>query len=270
MPVSSGLYYTENKPLNSRFDGNENPRPIVVLIHGAGGSQLSWPVEIRRLPGFRVLAVDLPGHGKSKGIALQNVEAYARVLKDFLRDLGVFSIVMVGHSLGAAIAIQFALENRDQVRGLVLFSAAKCFPIPKEIFQAVADVETYSIGLAMLKQRSFSHKTSVETKNRCMQVLENQRNTILFSDFVAASKVDFREGIDQFDFPCWTACGSDDLITPPSLTQELGKHFKRAEFSEISAAGHLLPLEQPGIVANGLHRFLTNAELFPGHGPQKN
>lgn len=270
MPVSSGLYYTENKPLNGRFVENENTRPVIVLIHGAGGSQLSWPVEIRRLSGFRVLAIDLPGHGKSTGIALQNVDAYARVIKDFLRELGVFSVVMVGHSLGAAIAIQFALENRDQVQGLALLSAATCFPIPKEIFQAVADVETYSIGLTMLKQRSFSHKTSAETKARCMQALEKQRNTILFSDFVAASRVDFREGFDQFEIPCWTACGSDDLITPPSLTQELGRQFKKAEFTEISSAGHSLPMEQPGVLANGLQRFLTNAELFPGVGPQKN
>ena len=61
MPVAADLYY-------HIYEGSEEGRrPPVVLIHGAGGTHLHWPSEVRRLPGYRVLALDLPGHGKSGG-----------------------------------------------------------------------------------------------------------------------------------------------------------------------------------------------------------
>ena len=58
MPIASGLhYFAHNETLTSR--------PPVILIHGAGGSHLTWPAEVRRLPGQRIFALDLPGHGDS-------------------------------------------------------------------------------------------------------------------------------------------------------------------------------------------------------------
>jgi len=62
MPIASDLYY--------HVYHEDNILPV-VLIHGAGGNHLYWPSEIRRLPGFRVFALDLPAHGKSGGRAQQ-------------------------------------------------------------------------------------------------------------------------------------------------------------------------------------------------------
>jgi pimeloyl-ACP methyl ester carboxylesterase len=71
MPVKSELYY-------HLYQGSGYETLPVVLIHGAGGTHLSWPPEVRRLAGVRVYAIDLPGHGKSPGRGQQSIAGYAR------------------------------------------------------------------------------------------------------------------------------------------------------------------------------------------------
>jgi pimeloyl-ACP methyl ester carboxylesterase len=81
MPVAAGLYYFAHNP-------GEHNCPPVILIHGAGGTHLSWPAEIRRLQGQRMLAVDLPGHGKSPGLGKHSIPEYTQsLLKRYLLDI---------------------------------------------------------------------------------------------------------------------------------------------------------------------------------------
>jgi pimeloyl-ACP methyl ester carboxylesterase len=84
MPIAGGLYYFA-------FPGDNPP---VVLIHGAGGTHLHWPAEIRRLPGRYVLAVDLPGHGKSIGCGLQTISAYTEAVLHWLEAVGLSRAVL--------------------------------------------------------------------------------------------------------------------------------------------------------------------------------
>ena len=81
MPIAHEMYFAES----TTTDLN---RPAVVLVHGAGYDHSCWPMEMRRLAGWRVLAVDLPGHGRSINRPRQSVAAYARDLADFLNELG--------------------------------------------------------------------------------------------------------------------------------------------------------------------------------------
>ena len=59
----------DNQPLFYRLSANDltGRRPPLLLIHGAGGTHMHWPASLRRLPGWNVYAIDLPGHGKSAG-----------------------------------------------------------------------------------------------------------------------------------------------------------------------------------------------------------
>ena len=98
MPLSGNLYYSHHPDAG---DGT----PPLVLIHGAGGMHLYWPPEVRRLRGYNVYAVDLPGHGKSETIdGQQTIGDYARYLVQWLESVQLRRAVLVGHSMGSAIA----------------------------------------------------------------------------------------------------------------------------------------------------------------------
>ncbi|QKT09240.1 alpha/beta hydrolase [Gordonia sp. X0973] len=107
----------------------ENPddgsRPVVVLLHGIGDNSSTWqPVISRLAKSHTVIAPDLLGHGSSdKPRADYSVAAFANGLRDLLCALGHDRVVLVGHSLGGGVAMQFCYQYPSMVSRLILVSA---------------------------------------------------------------------------------------------------------------------------------------------------
>src|SRR4030042_2520041 len=105
MPNAAGIYY-------HAYEGaGGGKHPPVVLIHGAGGHHLYWPSQIRRMPGLRVYALDLPGHGKSEGRGEQSIALYAESILGWLLAVDIHRAIFVGSSMGRAIALHLALAH---------------------------------------------------------------------------------------------------------------------------------------------------------------
>ncbi len=107
----------------------DDGRPVLLLLHGIGDSSRTWEAVLDRLaqlPARRrpsVIAVDMLGHGgSSKPRTDYSLGAHANVLRDLLDQLGVTRTVVVGHSLGGGIAMQFLYQYPELVEGLVLES----------------------------------------------------------------------------------------------------------------------------------------------------
>lgn len=100
--------------------------PAIVLLHGLASDSATWDRAIEPLAehGLRVLAVDLIGHGRSdKPQRSYLLNDFADSLRDLLDVVGVDVATMCGHSLGGAIAVQFADRHADRTQRLVLVSA---------------------------------------------------------------------------------------------------------------------------------------------------
>ena len=99
--------------------------PVVLLVHGVAGSRHNWDAVIPQLAEhFRVVALDLPGHGDSeKPRGDYSLGAYATVLRDLLEVLGHRRATVVGHSLGGGIAMQFAYQFPDRCERLILVAS---------------------------------------------------------------------------------------------------------------------------------------------------
>ncbi len=115
--------------------------PLVVLLHGAGMNRSVWSQQTRWLAhhGTRALAVDLPGHGDSEGPALPSVgdlAAWAAALADALGD----RIHVIGHSMGAFIALEAAATSPDRVASVVLLGVGATMAVHPDL-QAAADAD---------------------------------------------------------------------------------------------------------------------------------
>lgn len=100
--------------------------PLLVLVHGVGSSGTTWDAVVDRLAeaGAGVLVLDLPGHGQSaKERGDYSLGALASTVRDLLDHLGYEHCVLVGHSLGGGIAMQFAYQFPGRCEGLVLVAS---------------------------------------------------------------------------------------------------------------------------------------------------
>src|SRR5205823_13041817 len=124
--AGGGYDVVEVDGLRVRYSRQGAGDKTVVLLHGFGGDLDNWLFNVGPLAAMAdVVALDLPGHGES-AVALPgtSVEALAGFVAAFLDAVGIERCHLAGHSLGAAVAAQLALDHPDRVAGLVLIAPA--------------------------------------------------------------------------------------------------------------------------------------------------
>ncbi len=252
MPIESEIYY------HLYQDTKDTYAPAVVLIHGAGGTHLYWPSELRRLAGFQVYALDLPGHGKSSGRGMQSIPAYRDVILEWMGAIGLQKAVFVGHSMGSAIALSMALEAPHQVSGLGLLGAGARLRVAPEILENAGQPSTFQSAVQFVIQSSFSPKTSPEFIELARLRMSETRPSVLLGDFQACNEFDETTRLSQIYQPVLVLIGEDDKMTPPRYAQFLADKLPHAELRLVPDAGHMLMLERPQEVAQLLREFLVS------------
>ncbi len=249
MPFASGLYC-------SIYDGGTLSQPPVILLHGAGSNRLCWPSAIRRLPGHKMIALDLPGHGRSEGVAPQSVAEYANAVVEFMMEMGIYKASFVGHSLGSAIALHLAVQHPDRIAQLGVISGGAALNIPANILTAFSNPTTFKEGLNYLEQVLFGPSASDSLKKQVLDTLQNMRQGVLYGDWLACASFDLHDTVKQIKAPTWIIVGDHDQLTPPYQSRYLADKIKKSTLKLVPGAGHMLILEAPDAVSKGLADFL--------------
>ncbi len=251
MPLVAGIAYQVAA-------GTEDfRRPPVVLVHGAGGTSLHWPPQVRRLPGHRVLAVDLPGHGRSEGVGEQSIAAYAQRLIAWASALKLPRAVWVGHSMGGAIVQHLALHYPDRVAGLGLVGTGARLRVHPLILEGTAKEETFADTVATIVQWSFAPQSSARLRELAAQRMAETRPSVLYGDFLACDRFDVMDQVAAITCPTLVLCGAEDKMTPPRYAEYLASQIPNARLVIVPNAGHMVMLEQPEAVAQALQEFLA-------------
>lgn len=257
MPQAAGIYYFSN----GEADWS---RPAVIFIHGAGGNHLNWPPEVRRLPGQRIYAIDLPGHGKSTGIGRQSIADYARCVLDFMDDIKLRKAVFVGHSMGAAIALELALSYSRRTLGIGLLSGGSRMRVSPDLLEKTSNPATFPLALQAINNCAFSPSVDARLKESSLRHMAEIRSSVLHGDFVACDAFDVTSRIGRVKVPTLIVCGTDDKMTPLHHSQLLHQKVKNSLLHSIDGAGHMVMLENPLVVANVLKLFLEGITYQPG------
>jgi pimeloyl-ACP methyl ester carboxylesterase len=257
MPVAASQYYFFHLE-------EEHTRPPIILIHGAGGNHLHWPPEIRRLMGQRVFAPDLPGHGKSDGVGRQSIADYAGCILDLLDALHVHKAVLIGHSMGAAIALTLALDHSRRVLALGLIGGGARLKVAPDLIENTTSPESFPNVLRTLGEMVFSPKAAPRLKELALQRMAATRPTVFQGDFLACNQFDVMGRLAKIRVPTLVLCGTDDRMTPPRYSEYLSASIKQAQLFIIPDAGHMLMIEKPKIVADLLSTFIEGLEYRPG------
>ncbi len=235
---------------------NENAGgPPLLLVHGAGGESHAWPPQLRRLAGQPVYAVDLPGHGASPGRGRANIAEYAADLDALATAAGWPPLVVAGHSMGGAIALQLAQAYPAQVAALILIgTGARLAVNPAILEETLRDPSAVITRIQRWQWAPGSDPALMEQGAAQLQATPPQT---LHDDYLACDRFDLRARLGEIRQPALICCGTVDQMTPLSLSEELAARLPAAELRTFPGGGHMLPLEQPQAIAAALSEWLA-------------
>ena len=225
-----------------REQGSGTP---LTLLHGISSGAASWHKQMA-LPGYRVLAWDMPGYGESPMLATARADAgaYADALARMLDRAGVQKTVLLGHSLGALVAAAFAARYPQRVRYLVLADVAQGYGQAEaeqreKVWQGrqqqmALGGEAMAEGRAAKLLRAGAREADVATVAAGMRRLRSE-------GYLAAAWMLAHEDIHRWlagyrgRFAVW--CGEQDAITQPELVQGVALRYGMP-YLAIPQAGH--------------------------------
>lgn len=251
MPFAQGIHYSFHGPKDS------NPsRPPLILLHGAGGSFLSWHPYLRRLAGETVYAPDLPGHGESKGEGRRSIEEYADDIARFMEDVDIGQTVIAGISMGSGIALMLALKYPLKVRALVLLGSGAKLRVAKSTLETIGNPETFASTVDAVNRACFSSYASPDLVALSKKSMLITGPSILLGDYLACDHFDVTAQLAQIHVPALILCGAEDGMTPPKHSHYLKDNLPKAQLHILEKTGHMLTLEQPETVAKLIKQFL--------------
>jgi pimeloyl-ACP methyl ester carboxylesterase len=241
LKVTAGVAFEEHAPQGA------TGAPL-LLVHGAGGTHLHWPEALRRLPGRRVIAVDLPGHGASPPPGERAILAYARRLVDLLDDLGIDRAAVGGHSMGGAIAVTLALEAPDRIEGLLLVGTGARLRVVPAIVLASADPDRSREVANATAAFSFGAGASPELLRAFAEGMAAVAHGVVHGDFTACDAFDVMERLGAIRAPARIVVGAEDRLTPPKYSIFLRANLPGNGLLVVPGAGHMVTWEAPDAV----------------------
>ena len=224
----------------------------IVFIHGAGGNQKVWVNQVEYFKNS--LAINLPGHDGGEG--KRSIDEYVEYVKHFLDERSLKEVVLVGHSMGGAIAQMFALKYPDYLKAVVLVcTGAKLRVLPK-IFELI--MQNYSKAVELIVDMALSKNTSQTIKKQVIEELLKAKPEVVYGDFEACDKFDIMEQVANIKVRTLIICGSEDMLTPVKYSKYLNEKIANSILKIIDGSGHMVMLEKPKEFNSILEEFLNS------------
>ncbi|MFQ5666869.1 MAG: alpha/beta fold hydrolase [Candidatus Binatia bacterium] len=231
---------------------------VLLFIHGAGSNGHIWRRHVAAFAeAHSPLAFDFPGHGRSGGTeSLKSITAYREFLAAFVDALGLRPAVLVGHSMGGAIAIDYTLAYPERVRGLALVASAARFELPPPMLETWKNVMQGRMQQPFTTE-AFSPQTSFAVMREVWMEQVKTDPRVRYFDLVACNQVDLTAQLGNIKVPTLIVAGRDDGIASPQCTEVLHRGITGSTLAIIDHAGHSVPVEQPEEFRATLHAFLA-------------
>ncbi len=241
----------------------------LVLLHGVTLRWDIWAPQLRHLADrYRVIAVDLRGHGESRaGAAGYGLPVLGDDLATLLTALDLHDALVVGHSMGGMTTLRFCVDHRDvlaeRVAGIGLVATAAAMPMPAPVVallsspgQKVLDrlehgrtVPNYRVRdnsvSTLMARLAFGKKPPGRAVAQVREMLEDIPQTESMTSWIKILEHDTREHLPHLDVPAFVVVGTRDTLTPPANAKLIAERFPGCELHVLKSAGHQLMQERP-------------------------
>lgn len=239
--------------------------PAILFLHGAGMDHSVFALQSRWFAGrgATTLAPDFPGHGRSAGAPLPAIADMADWVAALIEAAGLSRAVLVGHSMGALVALETAARHGDLVAGLGLLGAAARMPVHPDMiasakagtFDAVAMVSLW--GLGPRAAMGGAPQPGQWMLGALQRLIEGAPAGALAADLVACDAYrDGEEAARRVACPTIVVAGQRDMMAPLKGAKALADAIAGARLVTLAGAGHMMQIERPDETLDAL-RALT-------------
>ena len=228
--------------------------PGIVLVHGSGMDRTTWQMQSRWFShhGYRVAAIDLPGHGLSGGEPLETIPAMGEWLAGLVHELDMAPSHLVGFSLGTFVALEAAAQDPTCAESLVLIGTASAMPVHPELLTASAeDIPRASRLMTSWALGSKAHKGGHRSPGTWLvgsstSLIDRSPDGALSKDMEACNAYGGAvEAMSKVEVPVAFVLGAEDKMTPIKKSGDLVDAVKDATVVRMDRIGHMMPIEDP-------------------------
>ena len=239
--------------------------PGVVFIHGSGMDHTAWQLQTRYFAwhGRAVLAVDMPGHGRSDGPPLETVDAMADWTGAVIEAAGLKTAAVVGHSLGTFVAIEAAVRFPERITAIGLCATAASMPVHPNLLGAAQGGEQLAVD--MVTSWGFDRRAHLGGHKApgywmlggSRRLIEENQNGALGADLTAANAYgDVVETAGKVACPTIFVLGERDRMTSVKAARPLIDAIDGAQVEIIPNCGHMMMVEMPDQTLDALRRVM--------------
>jgi len=241
-------------------------KPAIAFVHGAGLDHSWWGLQSRWFGyhGWNVLAVDLPGHGRSEGPPLPTIEAMADWVVRLLDAAAIAKAAVVGHSMGSLTALQCAAAHPQRVSHIALIGTAYPMKVGEAFLEAARNNDHTAFDMSTI----WGHAAQVPLGGNpnpgmwmygdTLARLARLAPGVLYNDLNACNA--YTAGMDaaaKVQCPALFVLGRRDVMTPPKAAADLARAIAGSRTVQIGASGHSLMAEAPDDTLDALAAFLA-------------
>jgi pimeloyl-ACP methyl ester carboxylesterase len=229
----------------------------LLFIPGAGHNSSVWYYQTNYFNNAE--SVDLPGH--PEGEPCVSLEEYAQWLRRYIIDSGLDDIVLIGHSMGGAVSITYALRYPDTIRGLVLIgTVGKSKTDPKFLQIIEQGITEPDIWLNTFVKPHYT-RVDPSLRDRIVSEVAGIGASVQLNDFKCCDNFNILDEVHRIKVPVLIICGGDDRMTPAKYSGYLAQRIPDAQIVIIEDGSHVVFMEKPEAVNSVIARFLYKLDM---------
>jgi len=225
----------------------DKKKSTILLLHGSGLTHIVWSLheQFYASQGFNVLSVDLPGHGNSEGPSLKSIEKISDWIKSLMLKINIEKIIIVGHSQGGLIGIDFTSRYPELIEKIVLVANSYKMPVNQDLID-LAEAGDEKAVLLMMKW-GYEGSQAFIGGNPVKKIVNSARDIreVLAVDLNACNNYKNGENaIKKINCPTLCIFGDLDKMVPVKAGLKMSDQIINSEAKIISDCGHMVIFEK--------------------------
>lgn len=230
----------------------------IVFVHGACENSSFWNHQKILSDRYRIVTLDLPGHGKSKPVEGEiQIKRYSDLVAEFVAKTCPDKAILVGHSMGGAIALLNSIEHRHNLKAAVLVTTGAKLGVLPSIREGLRTRFQETVR-SVVGPRQFSSKTNLETIRFVTDQILSCNNEIAAADYEACNNFDVRQKLQTINLPIQIIAGEEDKLAPVTWSTYMKENIPKAKLVVLRDASHLPMLERPSDFNRHLNEFVMS------------